>query len=435
MTVTRRQALKGLFAGGIAAQVPASARASSSTPVLALSNGMRVHFATNKSGYVSTALALRSKHIDEPRGLAHIMEHTSFSGAAGSMTAKQVKSLHSDCMHETNASTGRGMIQWSGSFLPRNTAQVMEILATTSLDQRFDVETVASEARIVLQELYLDKYDAEGRAKKQYCAALYGPLHPYTRHTTDTEIAAVRMPAPALAAELTQYARLLKLPANMDLFLVGEFNQEEVTGLIRKTFGRYDFAEGPTLDLPQVGLTGSYKALHAASKELTRPLSENRIAWSTGVCIADPEARTLLALGQYVNKVLFKELREKSGDTYSPEASFKADHCSGIFEIKVQSSNDPAGVEHRIFETLAALKTSVDEKELQRFSDRFELQRLRDAQNNDDILECMLDRTLHGGSSHDFQVKGITAEDIKAAARRFLPAHKGAYVRLAMIGQ
>ena len=51
---------------------------------------------------------------------------------------------------------------------------------------------------------------------------------------------------------------------------------------------------------------------------------------------------------------------------------------------------------------------------------------LRDAQNNDDILECMLDRTLHGGSSHDFQVKGITAEDIKAAARRFLPAHKGA---------
>jgi predicted Zn-dependent peptidase len=243
------------------------------------------------------------------------------------------------------------------------------------------------------------------------------------------------MPAAALADELTQYARLLKLPANMDLFLVGEIDREKVAGLIRKTFGRYDFAEGPTLDLPQVGLTGSYKGLHAASKELTRPLSENRIAWSTGVCIADPEARTLLALGQYVNKVLFKELREKAGDTYSPEASFKADHCSGIFEIKVQSSNDPAGVEHRIFETLAALKTSVDEKELQRFSDRFELQRLRDAQNNDDILECMLDRTLHGGSSHDFQIKGITAEDIKAAARRFLPAHKGAYVRLAMIGQ
>jgi hypothetical protein len=79
MALTRRQALEGLFAGGIVAQVPASAWANSSASVLALGNGMRVHYATNKSGYVSAALALRSKHIDGPRGLAHIMEHTSFS--------------------------------------------------------------------------------------------------------------------------------------------------------------------------------------------------------------------------------------------------------------------------------------------------------------------------------------------------------------------
>jgi len=67
-----------------------------------------MHLASNKSGYVSAALVLRSKEIADPRGLAHIMEHTSFTGAAGSLSAKEVKTLHSDCIQDSNATTGRG---------------------------------------------------------------------------------------------------------------------------------------------------------------------------------------------------------------------------------------------------------------------------------------------------------------------------------------
>ena len=110
------------------------------------------------------------------------MEHTSFTGAAGSLSAKEVKALHSDCIQESNATTGHGMIEWNATFLPKYTGEVLDQLAITSLDQKFDVETVASEARIVLQELYLDKYDAKGQAKRQFDAALYGPSIP-TRTT------------------------------------------------------------------------------------------------------------------------------------------------------------------------------------------------------------------------------------------------------------
>ena len=42
---------------------------------------------------------------------------------------------------------------------------------------------------------------------------------------------------------------------------------------------------------------------------------------------------------------------------------------------------------------------------------------------------------VHGASSHDFEVRGITVDDIRAAARNYLPTHKGAYVRLALFGQ
>ena len=133
MSVSKRDVLKGLFVGGFITQLPTASWAKSdnaqSPPTFTLSNGLRVHFSPKESGYVSAALVLRSKHIEDPRGLAHIMEHTSFTGAAGSMTAKQVKDLHSDCVQESNATTGGGMIQWNASVLSKNTAQVLELLA------------------------------------------------------------------------------------------------------------------------------------------------------------------------------------------------------------------------------------------------------------------------------------------------------------------
>ena len=242
--MTRRAALKAAVLGGLSMQVPTAAQALIAQPTLRLSNGLRIHLSHNRSGYVSAALVLRAKEIAEPRGLAHIMEHTSFTGAAGSLTAREVKALHSDCIQESNATTGRGMIEWNATFLPKYTSEVLDLLAITSLDQKFDVETVASEARVVLQELYLDKYDAKGRAKQQFEAALYGPSHPYAHDTTETEIAAARTPPPRLAAELTQYSQRLKLPANMDLFLVGEFDPGSIGEMVRKSFGRFAFAEG-----------------------------------------------------------------------------------------------------------------------------------------------------------------------------------------------
>lgn len=433
--MTRRDALKAAALGGLCLQLPTAARALVQPPALRLGNGLRVHLAPNKSGYVSAALVLRSKEIAEPRGLAHIMEHTSFTGAAGALSAKEVKALHSDCIQDSNATTGGGMIQWNATFLPRYTSEVLELLAMTSLDQRFDVETVASEARVVLQELYLDKYDATGVAKHRFDAALYGPSHPYAHDTTDTEIATARMPPERLAAELARYSRLLKLPANMDLFLVGELDPAGIAETVRKSFGGFAFAEGPMLDLPHVGATRSHVALGGVSKELRRPLSEMRIAWSTGVVVTSPQARALMALGEYLNKALFSELREKSGDSYTPEAAFETDGCSGIFQIKVTSSNNPEGVERRLFEALASLKDALDPQELRRFSDRLELKRRQGAQDNEELLECMVDRALHGGSSHDFRIEAVTVDEIRAAARTHLPPYRGPYVRLALLGQ
>lgn len=438
MLVSRRDALKGIMIGGAVSVLPATT-AHSAEPdqpsTFTLDNGLRVHFLAKRSGYVNAALILRSQEIGDPGGLAHLMEHTSFTGAAGSFAAADIKRLRQDCIQDSNATTAPGTIQWNASFLPRNTGRVLDMLAVTSLDQRFDVETVEREARVVLQELYLIKYETNARAKRQFDAALYGRSHPYARDTVETEIAKARTPARRLARELSAYAEKVRLPANMDLFVVGDIDPGEIRDLAARHFGPYRHASGPMLDLPSAQITRGYNALSVASPDIVDPLAEIRIAWNTGVRITDPDAMVLLALGGCLNGALFDHIRDKLGDAYTPEAVYDSDRSCGIFEILVTSSRPPAIVESRVFEAVAALKRSVRTVDLERFRDRFELMRRKKAESVDAILESMVSRALNGKAICDFDVASITADDVLQAARKYLPSHRGAYVRLALVGK
>ena len=55
---------------------------------------------------------------------------------------------------------------------------------------------------------------------------------------------------------------------------------------------------------------------------------------------------------------MFDELREKDGDTYTPEVSFEPDACSGIFTICISSSKDPQRVEKRVFDVIDKMKSA-----------------------------------------------------------------------------
>ena len=50
---------------------------------MTLDNGFRAHFVVNDSHYIAAALVLRSSEIRASDGLGHMLEHTSFVGAAG----------------------------------------------------------------------------------------------------------------------------------------------------------------------------------------------------------------------------------------------------------------------------------------------------------------------------------------------------------------
>jgi predicted Zn-dependent peptidase len=437
MDLSRRDALKGILVSGAAAGALglSHARASNQPSSLSLDNGLRAHILANESRYVSAALVLRSNEIRAHDGLAHLLEHTSFVGAAGAYSASQIKQMHQDCIQESNASTEPGMIQWQVSFLPKYLEQVIDLLALTSLDQRCDVETVGREARVVLQELYLNRYHARFGHRRLVGAALFGSHHPYGVDTTQSEIAKAKTPPERLAAELRGYARKIRLPANMDLFLVGGFDADVARSIVAECFGRFPFARGPMLAVPQVPVTRAHRAFATPSPELRRPLSEIKIAWNTGVGVTHPDAKVVLALSDYLNATLFGRLRERQGDAYAPEAFYAPDECSGIFEIAIPSTEAPHRIERSVFEGIAELKANIDARELERFRDRSELMRRKNAESNDAMVECLVHRALHGGSIHDLELDTVTRGGVLAAARAYLPSYRGAYVRLSLLGR
>ena len=127
------------------------------------------------------------------------------------------------------------------------------------------------------------------------------------------------MPTRKLAEELRRYADMIRLPANMDLFLVGNVEPRQMCDLANEHFGKCPYASGPMLDLPRVGPIRTYRRISGVASNLSRPMGEIRIAWNTGVAISDPDLTSYLRWW-YLNSFSFGS--GKSARCRSPEAGY-----------------------------------------------------------------------------------------------------------------
>jgi predicted Zn-dependent peptidase len=438
LAMNRRTFFKGPVAAGLAGAVLARpARASTRAPrSFQLDNGFTVQVLEADFDYTTLLLMLRSKEIMAHDGLSHIIEHTSFVGAAGELSAQDVEWAWKDYVQDSNAVTSPGRIIWTATFLPHHLEHVIELLALTSLNQRFDVPTVAQEKAVVLQELYDDKYDRSTRSQRQFDRSLYGNDHPLARDTTEAEIRKAKMPADRLALELREFSKLLRLPANMNLYIAGSLGRHssDLDRLIACHFGRYAYNCGPLLQMPKVARTAGYKRLTKRSRDLRRPLCSLEIAWNTGVTIRHPEAAALVLLAEYTNSVLFDRVREENGDAYSPEASFDLCDYAGVFDIYLKTTKNPRGIEKQVLAALDGIKQGIEARELERCKERLELRRRRNRHRDDTLLDSLSECTRYGIATDQLDIQSVTVSDVKAAAEHYLPAYHGAYIRLAELG-
>ena len=388
----------------------------------------------NNSGYVAATLVLRSKEISN-NGLAHICEHTSFSGAAGTMSAGEVAGMYKSCIQESNASTEVGAIQWHASFLPQYLPQATGLLAVTP-STRNSILQRSGRKPAWFWRSYISTNTAPTNSRNtkwiESCSAssIHTPRTRWKRKLRDA-----RSHRPSLPHSCATSPPRFACRRTWTFFWWAQSTLIAAAKLVQEHFGKYAFAEGPRLEIPRVGVTRVYTGLTEASHELKRPMTDLRIAWNTDVCVTSADARLLMALSQYLSTALFDDLREKDGDTYTPEVTYEPDACSGIVKISVSSSKDPERTEKKVFDIIDEMKADIDAKELSRLRDRFALKRRKEAYENETLVDCMVARTLDGASPHDLAVESVTREEVLATARKYMPSYQQGYVRLALKGQ
>ncbi len=441
MTVIhRRDFLKVPLGASLAAAVGVAPRKASAAHApyrsFQLENGLRTHVLEEDFGYTSIVLSLRSDSIRSEDGLAHLMEHTSFVGAAGPLAAAEVRELWKDHIQDSNATTSPGEITWEAKFLPQHLPHVIEILAMTSLAQKFDLPTVEQERQVVLQELYASKYSTTSRATQEFDETLYGRNHPMVRDTLDSEIAHARQPAERLVPQLQALAKALRLPGNMNLYVLGTIPDTgpSLEALVETHFGSYPKRKGPAFAVPPVPPTAKYHRLTRRVRDLSAPLSDLEVAWNTGVTVRHKDAAVLTMVAAYLNSVLFDRLREQNGDAYSPEASFEPNEYSGIFYLYLATTKNPRKLERNVFKVIDEIKRGVPERQLARFREQLELTRRREKREDNSLLDNMVQRNLFGVAVSDLDTHAISAEQVAEAARRYLPRYRGRYVRLVRVG-
>jgi hypothetical protein len=108
---------------------------------------------------------------------------------------------------------------------------------------------------------------------------------------------------------------------------------------------------------------------------------------------------------------------------------------AGVLDIQLTTTKSPKLVEKRVLESLSEIKEGINARELRRLKERVELARRREWRDDALVLDNMAMRNRVGVAYPDLDVFRVTADDLKEAAHRYLPAYQGGYVRMARVSR
>lgn len=161
---------------------------------------------------------------------------------------------------------------------------------------------------------------------------MYGTTNPLGRHHYKAQLKLIT------PEKLKEFHEFNYTPKNSSILVCGNFNSEEVKKVVEKYFGtwesRFGEVNGVSLDMPQVkkkeiGFINRTSATQCA-------LQWNKAAPS----LKDKDLMAFNVANRIFNVVLFSEIREKGGKTYSIGAGHAASQFSNLLTIACSVRSD-----------------------------------------------------------------------------------------------
>ena len=399
-----------------------------------LHNGVRVLIQEYRSSeVVAVQLWVRAGGRDEAAselGLAHYLEHMLFKGTttrAKGFVDRDVESVGG----RMNAGTSLDFTFYHAVLPAARAVATIEMLADISANSSLDDTELELEKKVVIEEMRL----IEDTPQRHLVRQLYGMVfdsHGYGRSVLGTADIVQKLTRDTLLA----FYRRHYAPESFTLVIVGPVNPTETLRAAERTFGRIPrsgFQRLPVSVPP--GLTPK-------KIEVQRPgaLAYLGMGWlGPRLDHADTPAVDLLVsiLGQSRSSRLPQSLRERLALVNSVGSEYSALEAGGVIMVTAQlePGNLPRAEVEILNEVLRVREQGVTDAELRRAITRAEAEQAFRSETAEGLARRLGYAETVWRLTEELayldRVRSVTAEQVQAAARRYLDPER--YGRLAFV--
>jgi predicted Zn-dependent peptidase len=364
-------------------------------------------------------------------GLSHYLEHMLFKGTP-TRPPGSIDRLIEGLGGTSNAFTSYDFTHFDVVVPAAHVKPAMELLADIAVNAAFPPAELESEKKVVFEEMNLTEDDPEKFLGRRLSEVAY-PGHPYGRPLLGT-----RELIQALTRErLNAYYKKYYVPKNMALVVVGPVPSTQVRTLALATFGQLT---GPPVQRPAAPPVPSLAG--GRRDDIKRPEQQAYLglAWhaaATAVASEDIPAVDLLTsiLGDGPASRLNQVVREEKGLVNAIEATYVTRELSGIVSVTARlGGTNLDAAEAAIRDVIRRVKeTGVTEAERQRVVVTAESAYAFDIETAEGLArsygQAETTWTLENELAYLGRLRQVTAAQIQAAARKYLPDDAFARVR------
>jgi predicted Zn-dependent peptidase len=234
-------------------------------------------------------------------------------------------------------------------------------------------------------------------------------------------------PTAVTTAELRAAFKAAYVPGNMALVVVGNFDRNAVTGLLRGTFGSLDPAPLPafTVHTPPYPSSGPVQVSGTFAPFLGSSGYVGTAYRTAGM--DSPDLPTLAVLNAYLNKKFYETLHIRNNMNYGPEISRSLRSDYGILSVSADvGASNAARVRDLVHDTLSRFKIDpLDSNELEGVKRMLLLRWAQGCKTNsgtaDFYVGNLADLEKRGGfRSYAQGIEQVTAEDVARVIANYM---------------
>lgn len=385
-----------------------------------LDNGLRI-ITDDIPGIVTATLGLwvevGARHESpEVNGISHFLEHMAFKGTT-TRSAKQIAEEIENVGGHLNAYTARENTAYHARVLENDVPLALELIADIIQNSTFEVEEVAREREVILQEIG-QALDTPDDIIFDYFQGTAFPNHPLGRPILGSPDIIRHLSR----EDLKNYINREYSASRMIFAATGAVNHDHIVELCQKHFTR--LLTHPPKDF----LKASYQGGQFFEK---RDLEQVHLLLGFESCPSNhPDYYTLAVfsslLGGGMSSRLFQEIREKRGLVYSIYAFNTTFRDSGLFGIYAGTGKQ------KVQELLPAIKEvlenfpkTLQEKEIERSKAQFKAAVLMSLESTSGRCEKLAQHLMIYGRYIPPQevidkVNAVTRDDLVTVTHKFM---------------